>query len=216
MAYTFINISQEEELRGKSYWVLWVLGIFVVLVLCLLRWGGYLLVTGNSMPQHADAAVVLQGSAAAENARTDAAMELLQRGAVDRVAISVPKESRWGEDVPTVARPFLEKKYGADLAGKVEFCTTEPDVISPEQEARAFEPCIQEYGWKSLALLTSSYQSRRVELVWRKTLSNAGGAVSVAVEGLPQPDYQPRGWWRQRVYAETWLRESAKLVRASL
>jgi len=119
-------------------------------------------------------------------------------------------------EIPPVARPFPEKKNGTDLAGRVDFCTTEPDVISPQQEAQALSSCIQEHGWKSLALLTSNYQSRRVETVWRKTLSNAGGTVSVAVEGLPQPDYQPRGWWPQRVYAETWLRESAKLVQASL
>lgn len=216
MAYTFINISREEEPRERSYWGLWVLGIVVVLIVCFLRWGGYLLVAGGAAPQHVDAAVVLQGSIASENARTAAAMELLQRGAADRVAISVPRESRWGEDIPPIARPYLEKKYGADLAGRVDFCSTELDVTSPQQEAQALGPCIQEHGWKSVALLTSNYESRRVGLVWRKTLQNSNGSVAVAVEGLPEPDYQPRGWWRQRLYAETWLRESAKLAWSSL
>ena len=216
MAYTFINISRDEEPRGRSYWMLWLLGIFGVLVVCFLRWGGYLLVAGDSVPDHVDAVVVLQGSVANENARTDAAMELLQRGGANRVAISVPKQSRWGEEIPPVARPFLEKKYGTELAGRVDFCTTGQDVITPQQEAQALGPCIQEHGWKTVALLTSNYQSRRVGMVWRKTLSNRGGPVSVAVQSLPEPDYQPRGWWRQRLYAETWLRESAKLALASL
>ena len=216
MAYTFINLSHEEEPRERSYWMLWVLGFLVVLIVCLLRWGGYLLVAGGSVPEHVDAAVVLQGSVANENARTAAAMELLQRGAAGRVAISVPKESRWGEEIPPIARPYLEKKYGVDLAGRVDFCTTETDVISPQQEALALGPCIQEHGWKSVALLTSNYQSRRVQMIWRKTLSQGGGSVSLAVEGLPEPDYQPRGWWRQRLYTETWLRESAQLAWSSL
>lgn len=216
MGFTFLNISQDDEPRERSYWMLWLLGILAVLILCLLNWGGYLLVARDSLPEHVDAAVVLQGSVASENARTAAAMELLQRGAASRVAISVPRESYWGEDMPLIARPYLEKKYGVDLAGRVDFCSTEPDLTSPQQEAQAMGPCIQEHGWRSIALLTSNYESRRVGLLWRKTLSRGDSYVSLAVESVPDPDYQPRGWWRQGIYAKTWLRESAKLAWASL
>ena len=216
MAYTLINLSEEEEPRESSYWVLWLLALLGVLVACFFRWGGYLPVAGDSVPQHVDAVVVLQGSIANESARTDAAVELLQRGAADRVAISVPKESRWGEEIPPIARPYLEKKYGPELAGKIEFCTTDLDVTSPQQEAQAIGTCIHEHGWKSVALLTSNYESRRVGLVWRKTLSSSDAPASIAVEGLPEAGYQPRGWWRQRLYAETWVRETAKLAWASL
>lgn len=216
MGFTSLNISQDEEPRERSYWMLWLLAILALLILCLLNWGGYLLVARDSMPEHLDAAVVLQGSVASENARTAAAMELLQRGAANRIAISVPKESYWGEDIPLMARPYLEKKYGADLAGRVDFCSTEPDLSSAQQEAQALGPCIQEHGWKSIALLTSNYESRRVGLVWRKTLSNGDGSVFVAVESVSDPDYQPVGWWRQGIYAKTWFRESAKLAWESL
>jgi len=216
LGYTFINISKDEEPSEKSYWKLWLLGTLAVLTVCFLHWGGYLLVAGNSTPEHVDAAVVLQGSIASENARTAAAMSLLERGAANRVVISVPRESYWGEEIPPVARPYLEKKYGAELAGKVDFCTTEPDLTSAQQEAQALSTCIQEHGWKSIALLTSNYQSRRVGMVWRKTLPTADRSVRVSVESVSDPDYQPRGWWRQRLYAETWLRESAKLAWASL
>lgn len=216
MGYTLINISKDEEPREKSYWKLWLVGIFAVLVVCLLRWGGYVLVAGDSVPDHVDAAVVLQGSIAAENARTAAAMALLQRGSANRIAISVPRESYWGEEIPAIARPYLEKKYGIELAGRVDFCNTEPDVISAQQEAQALSTCIQEHGWRSVALLTSNYQSRRVRVIWRKTLIKGDTSVYVSVEGVPDPAYQARGWWRQRLYAETWLRESAKLAWASL
>jgi uncharacterized SAM-binding protein YcdF (DUF218 family) len=216
LGYTFINISKDEEPSEKSYWKLWLVGIFAVLTVCFLRWGGYLLVAGDSMQEHVDAVVVLQGSIASENARTAAAMALLQRDAANRIAISVPRESYWGEEIPPIARPYLEKKYGAELAGRVDFCSTEPDLTSVQQEAQALSTCIQEHGWKSIALLTSNYQSRRVGMVWRKTLPSGDRSVRVSVQSVSDPDYQPRGWWRQRLYAETWLRESAKLAWTSL
>jgi len=216
LGYTFINLSQDEQPSQKSYWKLWLVGVFAVLTVCFLHWGGYLLVARDSVPEHIDAAMVLQGSIASENARTAAAMALLQRGSANRVAISVPRESHWGEEIAPIARPYLEKKYGAELAGKVDFCNTEPDVTSAQQEAQALSTCIQEHGWKSIALLTSNYQSRRIGMIWRKTLFKGDSSVYVSVEGVSDPDYQPRGWWRQRLYAETFLRESAKLAWASL
>jgi uncharacterized SAM-binding protein YcdF (DUF218 family) len=216
LGYTFINLSSSEEPSEKSHGKLLLVGIFVVLVVCFLRWGGYLLIAGGSAPEHVDAAVVLQGSIASENMRTAAAMASMQRGSASRVVISVPRESYWGEEIPPIARPYLEKKYGAELAARVDFCNTEPDVTSAQQEAQALSRCIEERGWKSIALVTSNYQSRRVRMIWRKTLSEEDSAIYVSVEGVPDPDYQPRGWWRQRTYAETWLRESAKLALASL
>ena len=187
-----------------------------MLTVCVARWGGYLLVAGDSVPEHVDAAVILQGSIASENARTATAMALLQRGTADRVAISVPRESYWGEEIPPVARPYLEKKYGAELASKVDFCDTEPELSSAQQEAQALGRCIQGHGWRRVALLTSNYQSRRVGMISRKTLRRGNRSVDVFVAGVPDPAYQPRGWWRQRLYAETWLRESARLAWASL
>jgi hypothetical protein len=100
LGYTFINISKHEEPAEKSYWKLWLVGILAVLIACFLHWGGFVLVAGDSVPEHVDAAVVLQGSIASENARTAAAMALLERGAANRVAISVltatPKGARGG------------------------------------------------------------------------------------------------------------------------
>jgi uncharacterized SAM-binding protein YcdF (DUF218 family) len=218
LGYTFINLanSESEEPSEKSYRKLLLVSIFaVLLIVCFLRWGGYLLIAGGSVPEHVDAAVVLQGSIASENMRTAAAMALMQQGSANRIVISVPRESYWGEEVPAIARPYLEKKYGAELAARVDFCNTEPDVTSAQQEAQALSRCIEERGWKSIALVTSNYQSRRVRMIWRKTLSDDDSSIYVSVEGVPDPDYQPRGWWRQRTYAETWLRESAKLTLAS-
>jgi uncharacterized SAM-binding protein YcdF (DUF218 family) len=216
LGYTFINLSKPDVATKRSYWKLWLLGIFAVLAVCFLHWGGYLLVARSSMPEHTDAAVVLQGSIASEKARIAAAMALLQRGSANRVAISVPRESYWGEEIPPVARQYLEKNFGPELAGRVDFCVTEPDLNSAQQEAQALSACVHDHGWKTITLVTSNYQSRRVGMIWRKTLPNSDPSVYVSVEGVPDGGYRPGGWWRQRLCAEIWFKESAKLVWASL
>lgn len=215
LAYTLLNISERDTPSKRSYWKLWLAGIFVVLALSFLRWGGYLLVAPNRLPERVDVAVVLQGSLAAERARIATAMTMLQRGPAEQVAFSVPKESYWGEEIAPIARSYIEKNYGADLASRVEFCQTS-GVSSAEQEAEALSSCIQEHRWKTIALVTSNYHSRRVGLIWSKTLSKRDPSIQLSVDSVADPDYQPRGWWRQRAYATTWLMESAKLVWALL
>jgi uncharacterized SAM-binding protein YcdF (DUF218 family) len=216
LGYTFINISDPDAATKRSYGKLWLAGIFAVLVVCFLHWGGYLLVARDSVPAHVDAAVVLQGSVASQKARVAAAMAMLQQGSAGRIALSLPKESYWGEQVSPIARQYLEKNYGAELAGKVDFCETDEDVNSTEQEAQTLSACIQEHGWKTIALVTSNYQSRRAEMIWRKTLPKRDPSIHLAVAGIPDPDYQPRGWWRQRLYAKIWFMEFTKLVWAIL
>jgi hypothetical protein len=212
LTYTLLNISEPDAPSKKSYWKLWLGGTFVVLALCFLRWGGYLLVARNPLPDRVDAAVVLQGSMAGEKVRIATAMMMLQRGSAERVAFSVPKESYWGEEIAPVAHNYLEKIYGADLASRVDFCETSGGVNSAEQEAEALGACIQEHRWKTIALVTSNYHSRRVGMIWRKTLPKHDPSIQLSVNGIADPDYQPRGWWRHRAYATIWVTESAKLV----
>jgi len=211
LAYTLLNISERDEATKRSYWMLWVAGILVVLALSLLRWGGYLLVAQTPLPARVDAAIVLQGSMAGERARIATAMTMLQQGSAERVAFSVPKESNWGEEIAPIARSYIERNYGTDLASRVDFCETS-GVSSTEQEAEALSACIQEHQWKTIALVTSNYLSRRAGLIWRKTLPKRDPSIQLSVESVADPDYQPRGWWRQRAYATTWLMESAKLA----
>ena len=125
MNYTVLNLDESEapewsSVRHRSYWKLYLAGIFVVLVLCLLRWGGYLLVARNTLPNHVDAAIVLRGSTNNEKARMDAGMALLHEDFTGRVALSVPKESFWGEEIAPVARQYVEivKKTREELAGR--------------------------------------------------------------------------------------------------
>jgi hypothetical protein len=212
LGYTLLNISEPETASKRSYRALGLAGFVVVLGLCFLRWGGYVPVSRDSLPDHIDAAVVLQGSVASQKVRVASAMALLQQGSAARVALSVPKESYWGEEVAPIARQYLEKNYGSELVSRVDFCETSADVNSTEQEAQALSGCIQEHGWKTIALVTSNYHSRRAGMIWRKTLPKRDPSIHLLVDGVADPEYQPRGWWCQRVYARTWVLESAKLV----
>ena len=203
------------EARRKPARSRWILGLFVAtltMLVCLLRWGGYLLIASDATPVHVDAAVVLQGSISGERVRTAGAMRLLQQGIPGRVLLSVPQESHWGVPIPPLARRYVERNYGSDLAARVDFCETGADVNSTEEEARALGRCIREHGWQSIAVVTSNYHTRRAGIIWRMTTKKYESSVRLSIYGVPDPEFQPQGWWRRRVYAKTWFMECSKLA----
>ena len=218
MAYTLMNIEEpdpgQQYYGGRSYGTLWLIVIFALLVAGFLRWGGYLLEASDALPEHVDAALVPQDPAATEKARIAAAMALLQQGSADRAAISIQKESEWGEEVAPVARQYIEKNYSAELAGRVDFCELDSALISIEQEAQTVSGCLHDRGWKTIALVTSNYDSRRAGMVWRRVLLQRDPSLQVSVDGVAAPEYRARGWWRQPIYAKTWLVEVTRLVRS--
>jgi len=132
-----------------------------VLVICLLKWGGYLLVKDDALPLHVDAAIVLEGSMVGERARLWGAIQLLHQNVAVRVLLPIPPEGYWGEPIPPMARHFLESNYGRELADRVDFCIVDRDVDSTLQEAQALEGCIREHHLQSLAVVTSNYHTRR-------------------------------------------------------
>jgi uncharacterized SAM-binding protein YcdF (DUF218 family) len=191
----------------------WLFPAAIIVVLCFMRWGDDLLIADQPPPRHVDAAIVLQGSIAAEKARIAGAITLLQQGVADRALLSVPKESYWGQSIPPVARAFLERTYGSDLAARVDFCETGAEVNSTLQEARAMSPCIREHHWQSIVIVTSNYHTRRARMIWRK-ITGPNPDVHMGIEGVPDPEFQ-LPWWRHRQSAKIWLMESLKLVWAA-
>lgn len=188
---------------------------FLVLVVCfvaVLHWGAWLLMASDPLPARVDGAIVLQGSVAGEIARIAGAMDLLQQGRADRMLISVPRESYWGEAVAPSARRYVERKYGLTLASRVEFCELGPGVNSTEQEATALIPCIRDREWKAIAVVTSNYHSRRAGMLWRNVLKKQDPAVRLWIHGVPDPEFNPEQWWRERQSAKTWYMESTKLI----
>src|SRR5436309_13993947 len=170
--------------------------------LCLLRWGGYLLIATDPLPNHVDAAVILQGSISSQIVRIAGAVSLLQGGRVGRVLLSVPRQSYWGESIPPVARRYLHTKYGENVADRVYFCEVGPEVNSTEHEAKAVSACIKQHRWRAIVLVNSNYHTRRAGFLWREALKAENPQVSVWVYGVPDPTFEPAGWWRERLYAK--------------
>ena len=192
----------------------WLFAATIVGVVCLLLWGKDLLIASDPLPEHFDAAIVLQGSIAAEKVRIAGAMGLLQSGRATRALLSVPKESYWGQSIPPVARSYLERTYGSDLAALTEFCEIDGDADSTLQEAQALNPCIQEHGWQSIVIVTSSYHTRRARIIWRKAIHGEPN-IHLWIDGVTDPEFQ-QPWWRYRQSAKIWVMETTKLVWTSL
>lgn len=191
--------------------LLWLFTACVLFALGLLGWGDKILVAPNPPTSPVDAAVVLQGSMIAENARLAGAMGLLQRGLVGRILLSLPQESYWGQSVPPVARAYLQRTYGNDLAARVDFCETGAEVNSTGQEAEALMVCVQQRDWRSIAVVTSSYHTRRARILWKRTLKRHNRETSLCIEAVDDPEFQTP-WWRHRQSAKIWLAESVKLI----
>jgi uncharacterized SAM-binding protein YcdF (DUF218 family) len=188
----------------------WLLAAAVVILLGLLRFGGDILIADDPVPPRVNAAIVLQGSIAAEKIRIAGAVNLLQRGVADKAVLSVPRESYWGQSIPPVARSYLERNYGVDLASRFEFCELSGGVDSTLQEAEALSSCIRGYHWQSIVIVTSNYHTRRAGMLWRR-ITKPDPNLHVWVEGVADPEFQ-QPWWRHRQSAKVWLLESSKLV----
>jgi uncharacterized SAM-binding protein YcdF (DUF218 family) len=193
-------------------WVLCVLLAIAAAVTATLRWGGYLLIEGDRLPAHVDAAIVLQGSTEAEKVRVAGAMNLLRQGIAQNVLLSIPPHLFWDEPALPAAHAYLERKYGPDATQRVYFCEVGPNVNSTEGEAMYLETCIRERGWKSIAVVTSNYHSRRAAMLWRRMLRHQNSGTEFCLYEVPDPDFQAQGWWRKRLYAKTWFFEFTKLI----
>ena len=201
------SIPSTDRLRGVLR-----IAVPVVVILCILHWGGSFLISTDPLPAHAQAAIVLQGSIAGEKARLDGALQLASQDIVDRVLVSVPRESYWGQAIPPVARQFIERNYGRALADRVDFCETGAGVDSTEQEAAVLIPCIQQQGWRSIIVVTSNYHTRRAGSIWRKQIRKEDPGTTTCIYGVPDQDFHEQAWWRDRRSAKTWFFESTKLV----
>ncbi len=165
--------------------------------------------TRSALPAHVDATVVLQGSVVAEKLRMDAAVHFLQQNTADHVLISVPQESYWGQSIPPIARAYLEKTYGSDIAARIDFCETSEEVDSTAQEARVLVPCIEARHWHSVVVVTSNYHSRRAGIIWKRAI-RVDPDLHLWISGVNDPAFQA-SWWQQRKAAKTFVMESVKL-----
>lgn len=188
----------------------WLLAAAGFIIAFFLLFGSKLLIAHGAPIGHVDAAIVLQGSVVGEKVRTAGAMNLLQQGTADRVVLSVPHESYWGQSIPAVARPYLERTFGAALAARVDFCETGDQVDSTIEEMRALAPCIREHHWNSIVIVTSNFHTRRAGMIWKK-LGKEDPNLRISMVGVDDPEF-PQPWWRHRQSAKIFVMEFTKLV----
>lgn len=188
----------------------WAAAASLVLFLGLLRWGGYLLMSDDPLPRQVDAAIVLQGSVLGERARVAGAVRLFTLGKTDQILLSVPRESYWGESVAPMALAEVRRRYGSEVARHVQFCEMD-GVDSTEEEAGALIECVRQRQWRSVAVVTSEYHSRRAGIIWKRVLGT-NSYFHVYMHSVPDPEFRAVGWWHKRRWAKTWFFESVKLA----
>jgi len=198
---------RRPRLSSRTVAVLVVGGLLVAAVL---RFGGRVLVVADPLPEHADVAIVLDGSSAGLAARRTEAMELLQQGRVAHVMLSVGAITYYGEWLPDLVRRFLRQEYGNGIAERVLICEVLAD--STVQEMVFLRRCLESTDWRSAVIVTSDFHTRRTKMIVRSTLVGRTSVQRFAVHGVADGTFVARGWWRSRRYAKTWLLEMTKLL----
>lgn len=203
-------VSVEKRRRKSLYRILAAASVVLAAATLVITLGGRLIVAPDPLPEHADAAVVLSGSNPATVARFDEAVRLLERGGVEHVVLLVHARVVWGDWYPDVARRFIEREYDEHVAEKIIVCEGLAD--STSEEAKALQKCLAEPGWESIVVVTSNYHTRRAKLIWNAMLEQQPPHLSLAVHGVFDGSFAPRGWWRRRRDAKTWFLETTKLA----
>jgi uncharacterized SAM-binding protein YcdF (DUF218 family) len=202
--------DQPPRKRKALPYTLWTPIAILLMILSLLRWSGYLLIADDPLPRQVDGAVVLQGSVPGEQARVAGAVRLLANETTQKILLSIPKESYWGQAVAPIALADVQRRYGSAVAGHIEFCEMD-GVDSTEEEARALVGCIRERQWRSVAVVTSDYHTRRAGIIWRRVLGKHP-SFRIFVHAVPDPEFHAAGWWQERRWAKTCFFESLKLA----
>lgn len=208
-------MSPSPQQHRERRWLPWTLTVLLAVVGgvgLLIRFSGSLLIVSDPLPAHSQVAVVLAGSSRDDPVRRAAALSLLQARRVDNVLLSVPTMTYWDVPVAELARRYVENLQPPDLRQRVALCVVGSDVDSTAEEAAALRSFLESRGWRSVVVVTSDYHTRRARMVWRAALAHAQPPFRLSIEGAASREFEPRGWWRKRLWAKTWLLEFTKLV----
>jgi len=186
------------------------LAVGALLVVAVLSFGGRVLVVAEPLPEHADVAIVLNGSFASVAARREEALRLLLEGRVTHVMLSVGAISYYGEWLPDLVRRFFRQEYGDTIAEQVLICEGLAD--STVEEIADIRRCLESTDWRSAIVVTSNYHTRRTSMILRSTVAGRTSVERFMVHGVADGSFVAQGWWRRRRYAKTWLLETTKLL----
>ncbi len=147
--------------------------------------------------EHADAIMVLSGSAAYKE-RTLKAAELYKLGVATRIFITNDGErAGWSQDEQRNP-PYVELEQRELIANGVPFdaITVLPgEVAGTEWEAKALVREVDAHPVSSVLLVTSQYHTRRALWIFERFL--AGKNVEVGIERSPPGEWplKPETWW---------------------
>ena len=150
--------------------------------------------------EHADAIIVLSGSAVYKE-RTKKAAELYKQGVASRIFITNDGERAGWSNTEKRNPPFVELEQRELIANGVPaesiIILTEL-VAGTDEEAKELARNVDKFLISSVVVVTSAYHSRRA--VWTFDKIFAGTGVTIGIEHAelaPDPNYwwlRPRGW----------------------
>ena len=153
--------------------------------------------------EHADAIIVLSGSAVYKE-RTRKAAELYKQGVASRIILTDDGEQAGWSRKEQTNPPFVELEKRELVANGVlpAAITVLPGQVSgTDQEAKALANEISAKPVKSILIVTSAYHTRRALRTFEKILSGKGVEIGIASappgEQTPGPNFwwlRPRGW----------------------
>jgi uncharacterized SAM-binding protein YcdF (DUF218 family) len=181
----------------------------------LLRGIGQALVVDDPR-ERSDAIVVVAGGTPS---REEAAAALFRDGGAPRVVVSrqfVPPRVQRLLEMGVRRHDFQgESVLVLERLGvpRTAILTLDQPVEITETELRAVAALARDRGWRRVTLVTTSFHSRRVRLIWRR---EAGGAIEERMAAVPDECAAGEAWWRRRRCAEAVLHEYLGLIALQL
>ena len=169
------------------------LGLVLLFVVALIASSAVLFVwPGQDSPARADAVVVLAGS---KKPRLDKALGLMRRGVAPVLVISDGRDPTW---------PEANRLCDGQASFRVVCFHAEP--YSTRGEAETLARIARARGWRSLAVVTSTYHIRRAKLLFERCFPGRVETVGARYGLMGLPALLPSEW-AKLIYALTVARD---------